>query len=180
MMYHLAVCKRILLPLIGMLLLSGCQPQAVRPDSTASDSDNALDIQQQAYKAYNEGNWAEAEQAYLALTRQIPKDADPWFRLGNIYAHLNRPNEAITAYQEAVVRRPKHAKAWHNMGIVQLRQASNSFSYLESVTETGDPLNERATVLLDTMTQLLESDFSGTETTAAESSRQTPDYEAGQ
>lgn len=168
MMYQLAVCKRFLLPLLGLLLLSACQPQTVRPDATASDSDNGLDMQEQAYKAYSEGDWAEAEKAYLALTRQIPKDADPWFRLGNIYAHLNRPNEAITAYQEAVVRRPKHAKAWHNMGIVQLRQASNSFSYLESVTETGDPLNERATVLLDTMMQLLETDFSSTESTVAE------------
>ncbi len=154
------------LVLLGLLLLSGCQPQNLRPDAAASEttaSDNALELREKAAQAYNEGDWETAERAYVQLTEQVPKEADSWFRLGNIYARQGRPADAIAAYQETLVRKPKHAKAWHNMGIIQLRQASNSFMYLEDVTEPGDPLHERATLLLDTMTRLLESDFGGTE-----------------
>lgn len=156
--------RNMALALLGLLLLSGCQPQNLRPDAAASettDSDNALELREKAAQAYSEGNWEAAERAYVRLSEEVPKEADSWFRLGNIYAHQDRPGDAIAAYQETLVRKPKHAKAWHNMGIVQLRQASNSFMYLEDVTGPDDPLHERATLLLDTMTQLLESDFDG-------------------
>ncbi|MCS3903018.1 tetratricopeptide (TPR) repeat protein [Methylohalomonas lacus] len=154
------------LMLLGLLLLGGCQPQNLRPDATASETTatNTQELREKAVQAYNKGDWETAERAYVQLTEQVPKEADSWFRLGNIYARQGRPADAIAAYQETLVRKPKHAKAWHNMGIVQLRQASNSFMYLEDVTEPDDPLHERATLLLDTMTQLLESDFGGTAT----------------
>lgn len=169
-MYALTTINRTMaLAILAVLLLGGCQPQNLRPDAAASettDSDNALELREKAAQAYNEGDWETAERAYVRLTEQVPKEADSWFRLGNIYARQGRPADAIAAYQETLVRKPKHAKAWHNMGIVQLRQASNSFMYLEDVTEPDDPLHERATLLLDTMTRLLESDFDGAATAA--------------
>ncbi|MDZ7736803.1 MAG: tetratricopeptide repeat protein [Gammaproteobacteria bacterium] len=90
---------------------------------------------------------------------EVPQEADPWFRLGNIYARLEQPGKAVAAYQEALVRKPENGKAWHNMGIVQLRQAMNSFMHLEAATEPGDPLHDRARIMLDTVSQVLESDF---------------------
>lgn len=146
----------------GLLLAGGCQPGNIKPDSAGNG--NAIELQQQAYKAYSEGDWAEAEKAYVALTKEIPQEPDPWFRLGNIYARLERPAQAVAAYQEALVRDPENGKAWHNMGIVQLRQAMNSFMNLEAATKPGDPLNDRANIMLDTVSTVLETDFdAGTE-----------------
>lgn len=144
--------------LLPVLLLAGCQPQQnVRPESVANG--NAVELQQQARQAYSEGNWAEAEKAYAALTREVPREAEPWFRLGNVYARLDQPGRAVAAYQEALLRAPDNGKAWHNMGIIQLRQAMNSFLHLQNVTEPGDPLNERAQAMLETVTRILENDF---------------------
>lgn len=157
--------------LTALLVLNGCQSQAVRPDTSNTPTDgNVVDLQQEARRAYSEGNWAAAEKAYAALTRELPRESESWFQLGNIYARQHRPQAAIVAYQEALAREPKYAKAWHNLGIVQLRQAANSFMYLESVTESGDPLHERARLLLETMTRLLESGFTDQEAAAAQES----------
>lgn len=144
--------------IVGLLLAGGCQPGTIKPDGNAHQG-NAVELQQQAYKAYSEGNWAEAEKALVALTREVPQEADPWFRLGNVYARQERPAQAVAAYQEALVRDPENGKAWHNMGIVQLRQAMNSFLNLEAATKPGDPLNERANIMLDTVSKVLETGF---------------------
>jgi len=141
----------------ALLLAAGCQPGAVKPADEPRG--NAIELQQQAWQAYQNGDWAEAEQSYRALTRQVPQEADPWFRLGNIYARQEKPAAAVAAYQEALVRQPKNGKAWHNMGVVQLRQAMNSFSNLEQATEPGDPLHARARAMLEAVTRALESDF---------------------
>lgn len=156
---------RSVLLLLPVMILAGCQPQNVRPDAAGAgdnNSGNAIELQQRAYQAYQQGDWQAAEKAYVALTRQVPQEAEPWFRLGNVYAHLEQPGQAVAAYQEALVRDPGHGKAWHNMGIVQLRQAMNSFLHLQNATEAGDPLNARAQTMLDTVTRILEQDFEST------------------
>jgi len=148
------------LVMLGLVLLSGCQPANVKPDGTASNGGgNAIELRDKAYQAYNEGKWAEAEQALVALTRQIPQEPDPWFRLGNVYARQDEPRRAVAAYQEALVRQPENGKAWHNMGIVQLRQAMHSFTQLQSATDPGDDLHERASLLIDAVSRVLENDF---------------------
>lgn len=148
------------LVLVGLFMLTGCQPGNVKPAAdTTSGGGNAIELRDKAYQAYNEGKWAEAEQALVALTRQIPQEPDPWFRLGNVYARQDEPRRAVAAYQEALVRKPENGKAWHNMGIVQLRQAMHSFTQLQSATEPGDDLHERATLLIDAVSRVLENDF---------------------
>jgi cytochrome c-type biogenesis protein CcmH/NrfG len=142
---------------LAACLLSGCQAQQnLRPDSPAG---NVFELQQRAQQAYAEGDWLTAERAYRDLTRQVPREVEPWFRLGNIYAHLEQPEHALAAYKEVLVRDPRNSKTWHNMGVVQLRQATGSFLTLEQVAEPDDPLKQRATQLLDAVSQLLEQDF---------------------
>jgi cytochrome c-type biogenesis protein CcmH/NrfG len=108
-----------MLPLLAML--AGC---ATSPTSRLATT---VDRQRQADRAYVEGNLAQALSGYQSLTRAMPQNADFWFRLGNVYARLKRPDEAVDAYQHALAIEPGHAKAWHNLGIIRLRQAEAAF-----------------------------------------------------
>ncbi|MEQ8496244.1 MAG: tetratricopeptide repeat protein, partial [Gammaproteobacteria bacterium] len=90
--------------------------------------------------AYSAGEWAAAEPHYRALVAAIPQDAELWFRLGNIYARVDKPDAAVAAYREALVREGDLAKAWFNMGVVQLRQAANSFLKLGAHVDPADPV----------------------------------------
>lgn len=84
--------------------------------------------QQQAEQAYRSGHPEQALASYQALVRELPQNADFWFRLGNVYVRLNRPDDAVDAYRHALRIEPGHAKAWHNLGIVRMRQAEAAFA----------------------------------------------------
>ncbi len=77
----------------------------------------------QADRAYEQEQWQEAEQHYLAVIKQVPNDAYAWFRLGNVYMRQERLSNAIAMYQEALQRDPKQAKPYFNMATVHLLQA---------------------------------------------------------
>jgi cytochrome c-type biogenesis protein CcmH/NrfG len=87
-----------------------------------------VDQQRQAEQAYAGGDMAQALSGYQTLTRALPQNADFWFRLGNVYVRLERPDQAVDAYQHALQIEPAHAKAWHNLGIIRLRQAEAAFA----------------------------------------------------
>ncbi|MEX2517501.1 MAG: tetratricopeptide repeat protein [Gammaproteobacteria bacterium] len=140
---------------LSLLILTGCETTGQPRPATG----NAMEINQQAEQAYAAGDMATAQKLYQELTRQVPREANPWFRLGNIYARQEQPDFAINAYREALVRDPKNAKAWHNMGVVQLRQATYSFLNLQNNVDNTDPLHGRAELMVEAVTQLLEQDF---------------------
>jgi len=118
--------------LVAMLALAGCA--TTRPPSLES----ALARQQQAEQAYEAGDLARASAEYEALTRALPLNADYWFRLGNVYVRMNQPDAAADAYGHALKREPKHAKAWHNLAIVRLRQAAAAFTQSADSAEGVD------------------------------------------
>lgn len=119
------------LPLLAAL--AGCAT------SPASRLAATVDRQRQADRAYVEGKLAQALSGYQSLTRAMPQNADFWFRLGNVYARLKRPDEAVDAYQHALAIEPGHAKAWHNLGIIRLRQAEAAFMQSANVAAGIDP-----------------------------------------
>jgi len=119
--------------------------------------------EQNASQAYEKEDWATAEREYSKLTEMMPTDSESWFRLGNVYVRLKRPNDALLAYQEALIRDPNHAKAWHNTGIVQLKQATNTFLEMQNHLQPDDPLYQRARQIVDSVTGLLEQDFEKTQ-----------------
>lgn len=139
----MAVCltARIAL-LVALLGLAAC---AETPSK--ADDEQPIDLAQVyalATRAYDEKNWAESEKHYVTLTHRAPGEAEPWFKLGNIYARTLRPDLAIKAYRETLVRNSQHIKAWHNMAVVQLRQAAGSFAELELLVEPDDDLHEKS------------------------------------
>ncbi len=50
-------------------------------------------------------------------TKREPKNADAWFALGVTYKNLNRDNDAIEAYRQALRINSEDAFAWNNLGL---------------------------------------------------------------
>lgn len=155
--------KFILLFLIFML--PACNLQNLKPKSnsnSAEDLTNLADLNRTAQKAYQEEDWKTAESAYTQLAKKVPGEPEPWFRLGNIYARTDRLDAAISAYRNALARDSKSSKIWHNLGIVYLRQATNTFTEMLDYTEADDPLNNRAKNVINSVTNLMSSGFENT------------------
>ena len=155
-----------LLPFL-LLFLSACQLQNTKPQSNR-DLSEVMELQQQAQTAYDEGDWKTAISAYQELSTISPSDAEPWFRMGNAYARLQQPYDAIAAYREAIVRNPKNGKIWHNLGIVQLRQASATFVEMQQHLDENDPLAKRGRYVIDAMQEIMEKGFGQKDANASE------------
>ena len=126
-------------------LLAGCSTAwrwgaAPPPDSPTSTSRTLDAIQKSAAAAYGVQNWPGSERDYLEWTRRSPTDAEPWFKLGNIYGRTDRLDLAAKAYRLALQADPALTKAWHNLGIIQLQEALRTFTTLQLHADPNDPL----------------------------------------
>lgn len=148
-----------------LLLLAACDSLNLKP-LTQPDLEELAALRVEADKAYAAEDWATAEVAYRRLTESVAAEAENWFRLGNIYVRRDRPYDAIALYREALVRDPRHARAWHNLALTQLRVATNTFVELQQYIDASDPVMPRARQLVDGITRLLEETPVTPETTA--------------
>lgn len=140
--------------LITLLLsLTACNKQISKEETPKVD---AFETERLAVAAYEDNNWLEGEKHYSELVRRIPENPVHWFRLGNIYARTQRPDAAIVSYREALVRNPEMTKAWFNMGVLQLRQAANSFDQLRVYADRDNPLYPQGIQLLDGIVDLMQ------------------------
>ena len=89
------------------------------------------------------------------MTQKAPEEAEPWFKLGNIYARTLRIELAIQFYREALVRDPRNVKAWHNMAVVQLRQAGKSFGEVELLVEPDNELHKKSVKIQESINALV-------------------------
>lgn len=105
---------------------------------------NVIAEQRKAEKAYEEGHLAEALAGYEALTRTLPDNVDFWFRLGNIQVRMEKPALAAEAYARVLRLDSGNAKAWHNLGIVRMRQAAAAFAQSARVANANAPELGRA------------------------------------
>ena len=140
------------LSLVLAFVLAGCTTENLRESDSGS-------IRSHADTAYQEGDWQGARQDYEYLTRNGGGGALEWYRLGNVYAHLNRPDDAIAAYREALKYDQGNSEVWNNLGLVQLRQAMQTFIDMVDHTDANDPLNIRARYAVSAITELLEARF---------------------
>jgi len=150
---------RLIFLILITLNLSGCNLLNIQPDQPSPTISGINQLEQQAEEAYANKDWVAAEKAYKSLTLQLPGDANPWFRLGNVYARANNLDAAVAAYREALVRDHKSSKAWHNMGVIQLRQAANTFLEMQQYTEENVPLSLRARYAVNSIANLIDSGF---------------------
>ena len=139
--------------LLAMLALAGC---ATTPPPSL---ESALARQQRAEQAYEAGDLAQASAEYEALTKALPLNSEYWFRLGNVYVRMNQPDAAADAYGHALQREPKHAKAWHNLAVVRLRQAAAAFTRsAESAQGIDSMLQHQSTSMADGIARLDQAD----------------------
>jgi len=132
--------------ILASIFLAGCATQ------------DHIQVRQEAYQAYQDGDYPSAVNKFEKLVQQIPRDAELWFRLGNAYAKAMLPQEAINAYQNALVRDPTLGKAWYNMGMIQMQAALKAYVDMQDHVKTDDPVAEKGKAMRDGLLNLLKAD----------------------
>ncbi|RUQ36890.1 MAG: tetratricopeptide repeat protein [Candidatus Competibacteraceae bacterium] len=107
-------------------------------------------IEERARQAYETGRWDVAEGYYLQLTRLKPKEAGPWFQLGNLYAEQGRLDSAERAYREAL-RRHDDARTLHNLGLVQVRLGVSALRESQKRLPANDPARQETREFLQAL-----------------------------
>ncbi len=117
------------------LVVAGCasDDRLVKPDSGT-----LLDVDRKADSAYRSGDNEPAAELYRTLVESMPNESPYWYRLANTLVRVGNYNDAALAYQRTLVLDPKNARAWHNLGIVRLRQAQQSFAQGVENSRAGD------------------------------------------
>jgi len=141
--------------LLVVLSLTACasignNSEQVLPPESRATPELAL-LSEKAQLADVGGDVAKAEALYKSVLRQTPNDPEIWFRLGNLYANNNRPDEAAIAYQRCLIADNAFSKAWHNLSMVRLRQAYATMLQAQATVNESDPLAQR---IDDTLEQL--------------------------
>jgi tetratricopeptide (TPR) repeat protein len=114
---------------------------ALASSSPAARPPDPVFLAERAQHAYAPGRWDVAEGYYLQLTRLRPRDAMPWFQLGNLYAEQGRLLMAERAYREALRRRDE-ARTLHNLGLVQVRLGVGALREARERLPADDPVHE--------------------------------------
>jgi len=142
-------CLRIAGVLSSGLLLIGCA-------STGKDR-RLVDLvatQRQAELAYAKADWPQALTDYQLLTKAAPKQAEYWFRLGNVQFRQGQPDAATQSYLQALQIDPKLSGAWYNLGIVRLREAEAAFVQGAQLGKPSDPVQQRSIDMVDGIAHL--------------------------
>jgi tetratricopeptide (TPR) repeat protein len=150
------------LMLLLIAFISGCATNGMSsgqllPDESRATPELAL-LNEKAQLADAGGEAAKAEALYKAVLRNTPNDADTWYRLGNLYANYNRPAEAAIAYERTLVADNGHARAWHNLAIIRLRQSYAALLQAQITVPDDDPILERIDSTLDQLSKLTALD----------------------
>tara|TARA_R110002072_G_scaffold32211_8_gene98624 strand:+ start:934 stop:1398 length:465 start_codon:yes stop_codon:yes gene_type:complete len=141
--------------LMVLLCLAACTPANTKNTEEEPKLD-LIEILEQANIAYENDDLVTSEKNYGILINKLPEEAEYWFRLGNIYVRTNRPYDAMSLYREAVLRDPQFAKAWYNLGIVQLKQTAFSLNEMLIYTDKQDPLYSKAATMLEQIKSIVE------------------------
>lgn len=145
-----------------LLALAGCTGGgAMHRGAAGTEGEDLVQVRADAEAAYAAKDWAGSEKQYTLLAQRVPVEAENWFRLGNIYARTNRPDAAIAAYRETLVREPEHRKAWYNLGVLQLRAAAASLEQLQSLPGADDDIGRRSREILEELRAAVQRESGG-------------------
>lgn len=144
------------------LLLSGCAALHQQPN-------DIYELREKAQAAYVGEQDDKAERLLLGLAREAPNEPETWFTLGNLYARTNRPDQAVDAYQKALMLNSTDAKVWHNLGVVRIRQAWAAFIQSYALVKGDEALRAKVETLIEAMEKLPLEGLSRTPKKAAAS-----------
>jgi len=67
--------------------------------------------------AINEGKFGKAKDLYQAILRIVPTHSDAHNNLGICLQKMNKLNEAVTSFKQAILLRPNFPMAYNNLGV---------------------------------------------------------------
>lgn len=104
---------------------------------------------QQAIALEQQGRFADAEQAWEAITARNPRDAAAFASLGIVRAKQEKYSEAITAYRRALALNPKLPGLELDLGLAEFKQGDvpAAIAPLKAAAAT-DPSNLQVKILL--------------------------------
>jgi len=140
--------------LAAALSLGGCASTVASAIKLTDNDPDVITINRDAQLAYEKGEDAKAEALYRSLARRMPTDSETWVRLGNLYARRNLPDDAAAAYQRALVANNSEVRAWHNLGVVRLRQAYAALLQAYANLSPQNPLYRQVEQALEYLSQL--------------------------
>ena len=140
--------------LAAALALGGCASTVASAIKLTDNDPDVITINRDAQLAYEKGEDAKAEALYRSLARRMPTDSETWVRLGNLYARRNLPDDAAAAYQRALVANNSEVRAWHNLGVVRLRQAYAALLQAYANLSPQNPLYRQVEQALEYLSQL--------------------------
>lgn len=136
--------------------LTGCAVPAMTGVGMPEKEVDLVGLNRDAQLAAESGETAKAEILYRSLVKRMPNDASTWLRLGNLYARNNKPDEAVGAYQRALIANNAESRAWYNLGVVRLRQAWAAMLQVQiQLDDATDPtLRKQAEEVLEYLEKL--------------------------
>lgn len=146
--------------LASVTTLAGCAggQASTRPNvADAGQLTQVLTLEKQAAEDYQAHRDAQAADDYGKLVKIVPDDPNYWYMLGNAYVRSGEPELAVQAYNQCIMRDPNNAHAWHNLGVIRLRQAQAAFTSSAQVARAGDSVrasSQRIATALTTINQV--------------------------
>ncbi len=138
-------------PLTVLLL---CAAGAGCAGMDRSAGEDMVKAQRDAQAAFDSGENVRAEVLYKGLLRSNPNDGETWFRLGNLYARTDNADQAVTAYLTALSLNGGDARAWHNLGVVRLRQGWAALLRANTLSAPPEPIHAMSTEMIRTLEKI--------------------------
>jgi len=135
------------LPLLALLTI-GCSSNEVA-NAENPPTTSLLVVENKAEAAYHGGHLDISEGYYRQLLDAKPRYSPAWFRLGNIYTRNNRLQAAVNAYQRCLQLDINHEKAWHNLAVARMRQATDVLLSAQAQIGSNSPMSGQLARLLD-------------------------------
>lgn len=148
----------LLLCFMGLSNLTGCASTTEQQET--KNNTQIVAIQAEAEHAYKMAMLDQAESLYLQVLNSVPNYAPAWFRLGNIYTRTSRHEAAIEAYMRCLQLEPENQKAWYNISLVRLKQATQVLASAKRQGDGNTPVGRQINALLDALNDLQSNDRS--------------------
>lgn len=117
---------------------------------------------QEAMRLYLSGEWAEAEKAFLALSKSYPDSSFAHLILGNIYYSLGKLDTSVEEYEKAIEIHPEFGVALYKLGVCQYRMGklSEALESFQRVIDSGSQSHAMAAYFIGLINFFLGNDES--------------------
>lgn len=123
-----------------LVLLGAC---AAQPRDRTDASEEVLRVKiERANDALREARLIDAEVLYRQLSVSHPGLPEVWLQLGNIYTRQAQLQAASRAYRDGLKYAREDGRLWHNLALVELKQAMQTLETASEVLPQDSPYRE--------------------------------------